>query len=98
MTSISEQELLEAISPRPYGTSIDFFQLAWDIMKKELLSAVKESRESGITLKAMNSAFLTLIPKKKNALSFDSFKPISLCNYVYKTITKIVGSRLKPSL
>jgi len=41
MTSISEQELLEAISPRPYGTSIDFFQLAWDIMKKELLSAVK---------------------------------------------------------
>ena len=48
-----------------------------------------------------NSAFLALIPKEKEAKSFDRFWPISLCNIGYKIITKIMASRLKhilPSL
>ena len=43
----------------------------------------------------MNSAFLALIPKGKEANSFDRFRPISLCNIGYKIITKIMASRLK---
>ena len=42
-----------------------------------------------------NSAFLALIPKEKEARSFDRFQPISLCNIGYKIITKIMASRLK---
>ena len=43
----------------------------------------------------MNSAFLDLIPKEKDATSFERFQPISLCNIGYKIITKIMARRLK---
>ena len=43
----------------------------------------------------MNSAFSALIPKDKEAKSFDRLQPISLCNIGYKIITKIMASRLK---
>jgi len=42
-----------------------------------------------------NSAFLALIPKEKGALTFDRFRPISLCNIGYKIITKVIANRLK---
>ena len=45
-----------------------------------------------------NSAFLALIPKEKDATSFDRFRPISLCNIGYKIITKIMARRLKTIL
>ena len=49
------------------------------------------SKIGGIT----NSAFLALIPKEKEANSFDRFRPISLCNIGYKIMTKIIASKLK---
>ena len=47
---------------------------------------------------ALNSTFLTLIPKCEKPVSFADFWPISLCNLVYKVISKIVALRLKPIL
>ena len=42
-----------------------------------------------------NSVFLALIPKEKDATSFDRLRPISLCNIGYKIIMKIMARRLK---
>ena len=47
---------------------------------------------------ALNATFITLIPKRDKPLSFADFRHISLCNLVYKTISKIVAIRLKPFL
>jgi hypothetical protein len=44
---------------------------------------------------ATNSSFLALIPKVKNANTFDRHHPISLCNASYKILAKITASRLK---
>ena len=41
-----------------------------------------------------NYVVLALIPKEKEANSFDRFRPISLCNIGYKIITKIIAKRL----
>jgi hypothetical protein len=44
---------------------------------------------------ATNTSFLALIPKAKNANTFDHFRLISLCNVSYKILTKIIANRLK---
>ena len=47
---------------------------------------------------SMNSTFIALIPKKEIPISFADFCPISLCNLVYKLISKVAALRLKPFL
>ncbi|KAM6545081.1 hypothetical protein CsatB_025817 [Cannabis sativa] len=42
-----------------------------------------------------NHTFLCLIPKITNASRFDHFRPISLCYFCYKIISRILTDRLK---
>ena len=42
--------------------------------------------------------FLALIPKKDKPRTFADFRPISLCNLLYKLIAKVIARRLKPFL
>ncbi|XP_030494854.2 uncharacterized protein LOC115710637 [Cannabis sativa] len=46
----------------------------------------------------LNHTFLCLIPKSENPTSFDQFRPISLCNFGYKIIARLLTDRLKPVL
>ena len=59
---------------------------------------VQESHKNKQMLKSLNSTFLALIPKKEEVNRLDQFRPITLCNVVYKVITKLVAERLKPLL
>ena len=63
-----------------------------------LLAAAKLSKLEGRIDSALNSTFISLIPKKDKPLSFLDFRPISLCNLIYKLIAKIVALRLKSFL
>jgi hypothetical protein len=46
----------------------------------------------------LNSAYLTLIPKKDDTISAKDFRPISLIHSFAKLITKILANRLAPLL
>ena len=63
-----------------------------------MLNIVEESRTKKGVLKAFNATFLTLIPKEVGADTPDKFRPIALCNVIYKIISKIIANRLKPLL
>ena len=43
----------------------------------------------------LNYTFVALISKKPNALSMSDFRPISLCNMIYKLVTKVLLTQLK---
>jgi hypothetical protein len=41
---------------------------------------------------------VTLIPKENEARTPYHYRPITLCNVVYKIISKVIANRLKPLL
>lgn len=51
--------------------------------------------DNGYMLKSFHHTFIALIPKRDNPSLVEYFKPIFICNVVYKIITKILADRFK---
>eukprot|EP00253_Pinus_taeda_P021290 PITA_21290 len=85
-------------APRPDGFIVDFFQAGWHFLGKEILELVEESRMNQKVWPAINSTFYALIPKGDNMEYANGFRPIALCNVIYKIITSMMARRLKPHL
>ena len=105
MQPISMQEVKAAVEQMVEGTSlgsngftIDFFLHCWNLLKDEVLELVEESRKNKWILPALNATHLVLIPKEIGASHPGKFHPISLCNVIYKIISKMVANRMKPLL
>eukprot|EP00253_Pinus_taeda_P027470 PITA_27470 len=82
-------------APGPDGFTINFYKACWPTIKSEIWEVVEDSRRSSTILKSLNSTFLALIPKEENAHIPDNFRPIALCNVIYKIISKVIANRFK---
>lgn len=56
---------------------------------------VKHFKEFGSLYGESNSYFISLLPKVKDPSSLINFRPISLIEYVYNIIAKLVASKIK---
>ena len=70
----------------PNDWPVEFFLHFFDMLGRDLLKAMECSRMSRRITPSLNSTFLALSPKKDKLTTFANFRPISLCNPVYKLI------------
>ncbi|GKE06748.1 RNA-directed DNA polymerase, eukaryota [Tanacetum coccineum] len=97
----STQEIKEAVwscggdkAPGPDGFSFKLLKKHWDIFSFDIISYVKEFETKAFIPRGCNSSFITLVPKIKDPLSINEFRPISLIGCQYKIISKILANRL----
>jgi hypothetical protein len=77
------------------GLLVEFFLGCYEFIEEYLQRVVETTRTQGKMLGAFNTTFLALIPKEDNPTTFEKFRPISLCNCIYKIISKVIAIRLK---
>nr|XP_027082466.1 uncharacterized protein LOC113704793 [Coffea arabica] len=75
-----------------------FFQRFWSIIKQDLVNAIQGFFYHSVILKAINHTVISLIPKIDWPIEVNQYRPISLCQVVYKAKAKILVSRMQPFL
>ncbi|GKD00740.1 hypothetical protein Tco_1171014, partial [Tanacetum coccineum] len=85
-------------SPGPDGFTAAFFKEAWDIVGNDVMLAVREFFINGKLLKELNHTIIALIPKVSSPARVNDFRPISCCNVLFKSVSKIIANRIKSSL
>eukprot|EP00253_Pinus_taeda_P032686 PITA_32686 len=100
--TITMEEVEEAVrnmpndkAPGPDGFTINFYKACWNIVKQDIWEIVEDSRRSKTILKSLNSTFIALVPKVEEANTPEKFRPIALCNVIYKIISKVIANRVK---
>ncbi|XP_013607730.1 PREDICTED: uncharacterized protein LOC106314403 [Brassica oleracea var. oleracea] len=82
-------------APGPDGFSSEFFISSWDLVGRDLTAAVRSFFLTSSMPRQTNATVISLIPKTTGASSLSDFRPVSLCNTVYKIISRILSARLK---
>ena len=85
-------------APGPDGLHAGFFQHFWLIVESSVREEVKKIFRDKRMPEYLNKTHITLIPKVQGLESLSNYRPISLCNSVYKIVTKIIVARLRPHL
>lgn len=94
--AITEMTPLKA--PGPNGMPPLLYQTYWTDVGMDITQAVLSSLNLGSILRSLNHTFIALISKIQNPERVMEFRPISLCNVIYKIISKVIANRLKPWL
>ena len=85
-------------APGPDGMPPLFYQSFWSLIDEDICSAVLDCLNNCKIPLEINSTNITLIPKVKSPEFITDFRPISLCNVVYKIVSKVLANRLRDVL
>ena len=101
-TPPTKEETLEALTslgsikaPGHDGFTTLFYKKYWNLIKKDVMVCIEHFFINNRLQRGHNHSFIALVPKLSGSHIAHQFKPISLCNIVYKIISKILANRLK---
>ena len=85
-------------APGPDGIHAGFYQRHWVVVGSTVTKEVQSIFTNCRMPDFLNQTLITLIPKCTGADCLNKFRPISLCNTIYKVVTKVIVQRLRPYL
>lgn len=103
----TEGEVCEAVFQKmkgskalgPDGFVVGFYQKNWNWVGGYVVRMVLAFLHSETMLRELNCTYITLIPKTLYPILVNDFRPISLCNVLYKIIARVfLVNRLCPVL
>ena len=90
--------LIASKAPRSDGLHVGFFYQFWLLVGGSVKDEVKRIFGEKRIPDYLNKTLITLIPKILRPETIRSYRPISLCNTIYKMVIKIIVARLRPFL
>ncbi|KAA3453178.1 reverse transcriptase [Gossypium australe] len=98
----TKEEILEALSGigatkalGEDGLLAIFFQKLWHIFGNEVSSFCLQQLNRDMKVSRLNTTHIVLIPKKVHPTNLTHFRPISLCNVIYKIMAKAIANRFR---
>ncbi|WCJ19530.1 hypothetical protein M5689_001816 [Euphorbia peplus] len=88
-------EMAPTKAPDIDGLPAVLFQNHWDEVKLSVCNFILKVFAGIETVDVFNQNLIAIIPKIPNPVSLSQYRPISLCNVIYKIITKIIANRFK---
>lgn len=82
-------------SPGPDEFNPSFYQSYWYIIGEEVTSIALNFLNDSLFDSCINFTYIVLIPKVKNLVNDFDFRLISLCDLIYKLVSKFLASHLK---
>ncbi|XP_040986468.1 uncharacterized protein LOC121234565 [Juglans microcarpa x Juglans regia] len=82
-------------APGPDGFGPCFYQNHWDVVSEEVCRAALDILNGNPIDPGLNYTYLALIPKSVNPKKVIKYRPISLCNVMYKIVSKAISNRFK---
>ena len=101
----SKEEVIQVLremegdkAPSPDDFTMAFFHKCWNVVEKDVMDFLDYFLWHSMFERSLNALFLTLIPKKCNAVYIKDFHPINLVDSVYKLLSKVLANRLRAVL
>lgn len=73
-----------------------FYHYNWAMLKLDVVRLFSGFFVIGIMPMGVNDTAIVIIPKVPQPKDINDFHPISLCNVVYKIVSKCMVNRLRP--
>ncbi|XP_072074464.1 uncharacterized protein [Arachis hypogaea] len=85
-------------APGEDGYPALFFKENWKVLQCSICAFIQKLWQDPPSIQQVNQTLLTLIPKINQPEFVSQFRPIALCNVIYKCLSKILVKRIKPTL